>query len=352
MLDEAEFKATLQRKTPRRPRKTSMPRNPYYSGPVTDHFDGTRFYIKNISRDKTFGDILRWGFGGGKHVWPKHEPAFETHPEPRLEAAQLRVTSIGHASFLIQTGGLNILIDPVWAERASPFTFAGPKRVNAPGVRLENLPPLDAILVSHNHYDHMDMATLNELVQHRSCRILTPLGNDTIIRASIPNARIESFDWGARVEIGNGIAVHFLPSYHWSSRWVNDKRMALWAAFLIETSHGNIYHIADTAYGNGAIFKEVREIFGPLRLAIIPIGAYEPRWFMRDQHVEPFESVQIFEDCGAAYALAHHWGTFQLTHEPIWEPPQKLSEALTSRGIDHARFVTRRPGEVFDVPEL
>ena len=142
-----------------------------------------------------------------------------------------------------------------------------------------------------------------------------------------------------------------MPCHHWSARWLGDRRMALWAAYVLETPDGAIYHIGDTAYRDGgAIFREIPERFGPPRLAIIPIGAYEPRWFMRDQHVEPFESVAIFEACQARFALAHHWGTFRLTAEAIDDPPMRLARALTDRGLDAERFRVQRPGDVFDVP--
>ena len=148
------------------------------------------------------------------------------------------------------------------------------------------------------------------------------------------------------------LAVLLTPAYHWSARTLTDRRMALWCAFVLETPDGAIYCIADTAWGNGAIFSDVRMKHAPIRLAIIPIGAYEPRWFMRDNHVDPEEAVRIFQMCGARHAMAHHWGTFQLTDEPIEEPPRKLREALRSAEIDEARFRVLKPGGVFDVPEL
>ncbi len=323
-----------------------MPRNPYYSGPVTDHFDGTRFFIRGVTRDKRPQDIWKWWAGGGQHRWPAHAPAFHDHPPPRVEGSDVRVSNVGHATLLIQTHGANILVDPVWSQRASPVQWAGPKRVNAPGIALENLPKLDAVLVSHNHYDHLDLASLTRIAGHGRARVLTPLGNDAIIRRHDASIRAETFDWNARVEIAPGVAVHFEPSYHWSARGLGDRRMALWCAFVIETPSGPIYHIADTGWGDGAIFPAAREKHGDFRLAILPIGAYEPRWFMRDQHVNPEESVRIFQACGARQALAHHWGTFQLTNEAIEEPVRALHEALDQQGIDRERFAVRRPGEV------
>lgn len=327
-----------------------MPKNPYYSGPPSDHFDGTRFFIDGYRTDKAPGDILKWMRGGARATWPRSFPAtgFD-NPPARVDGPAIRVCAIGHASFLIQTAGVNLLVDPVYAQRASPFRFAGPKRVNPPGLPESALPPLDAVLVSHNHYDHMDVAALSRLARTRPCRVITPLGNDAILKRADPAIRAEAHDWGDRVEIAQGVAVHLEPSYHWSARWIGDRRMALWCAFAIETPHGRILHIADTALHDGAIFHETREKHGGFRLAILPIGAYAPRWFMKMQHVDPDEAVELMKLVGAQEALAHHWGTFQLTDEPIHEPVERLKHALLREGVDPARFHVKRPGEALSL---
>ncbi len=329
-----------------------MTKNRYYQGPRSDHFDGTRFFIARGAADKTRGDLWRLT-RAPRATWPKS--VANPPPAPvlaRVEGAALRVTTIGHASLLLQTRGLNLLVDPVWSQRASPFSFAGPKRVAAPGIALEALPPLDAIFVTHNHYDHLDIATLEALHRRNPCRIVTVLGNDAIIRARHPHLPVEAYDWDDRVVLSPEVALTPVPSYHWSARWLNDRRMALWAGFVLETPDGPVYHIGDTAYPDGALFRAVPLRFGRPRLAIIPIGAFEPRWFMRDAHVNPAESVQIFADCEAHHALAHHWGTFQLTAEAIDDPPRQLAEALAAQNIPPERFRVQRPGEAFDVPEI
>ncbi len=330
-----------------------MPQNPYYTGPASDHFDGTRFFVPGVPSDKTRGDLLRFLTNrGARAAWPKHlaNPPHEP-PAARIEGKALRVTAIGHATVLIQTQGLNLLVDPVFSTRASPASFAGPKRVNAPGLALDELPMLDAILVTHNHYDHLDLASLSHLARHRPCPVLTPLGNDVIMRKHNPAIKAQAFDWGDSAALPNGVAVHFEPCYHWSARGISDRRMALWAAFVIETPGGLIYHIGDTGYAKGEVFRAMRVKYGPMRLAILPIGAYEPRWFMRDHHVDPEEAVAIFQDCGASHGLAHHWGTFQLTHEAIDEPPKRLAIALERAGIQAEFFQVKRPGQYFDVPD-
>jgi len=319
-------------------------RNPYYDGPSSAHFDGLRFHIEGFSRDKPFTELLRWRLQNERAVWPDAFPGpGRDAPPARVEGAGLRVSYVGHATMLIQTHGLNLLIDPVWSERASPVDFAGPKRVNAPGVALDDLPQIDAVLISHNHYDHLDLATLRGLAARGARRVLTPLGNDAVIATA--GVASEAYDWGARIEIGPGCYVHFEPIYHWSARGLLDRRMALWCAFVIETPSAKIYHVADTGFADGAFFQRMREKHGGFALAILPIGAYAPRWFMRDHHIDPDEAVRILQITGARRALAHHWGTFQLTDEPIDEPPRKLAEALAHHGVEPARFAVLRPGE-------
>jgi L-ascorbate metabolism protein UlaG (beta-lactamase superfamily) len=319
--------------------------NPYFQGPVSDHFDGLRFHLPGHTHDKSWRDRLRWHFGGGKARWPKSYPSpFADVPPARV--AGLRVVLVGHASFLIQVAGLNILIDPVWSDRASPVAWAGPLRVNPPGIAWSALPPVDAVLITHNHYDHLDLPTLARLRARQKLRVIAPLGNDAIIDPAIGGGA-EVLDWGEFRALSPDVGVHLRPAAHWSARGLRDRRMALWGAFTLTTPAGVIHHIGDTGYGDGSIFRAIRAEFGPPRLAILPIGAYAPRWFMRDLHMNPQDAVQAMADLGAAQALGHHWGTFRLTDEPIDEPPTQLAEALTAAGIEPARFPALRPGQVW-----
>ncbi|MGD0721363.1 MAG: MBL fold metallo-hydrolase [Roseiarcus sp.] len=325
-----------------------MARNPYYSGARSDHFDGLRFYAPGGASDRSLGDLLRWRLGGRRAAWPASFPSpFRDRPPARVAGGALRVTAIGHASFLIQTRGLNLLVDPVYSRRASPSRWIGPSRVNAPGIAFDDLPAIDAILVTHNHYDHLDLATLRALAARHRPRILTPLGNDRLMAAYDPALRAEAFDWGARVALSAEVAVHCEPARHWSARGLGDRRMALWCAFAIETPDGAIYCIGDTGFGDGALFPAIRRKHGPPRLALIPIGAYAPRWFMKDFHIDPAEAVQVFALCGARSAIAHHWGTFPLSDEAIEAPREGLSTALRDAGVDPARFRALLPGEVW-----
>lgn len=322
-------------------------RNPYYDGPVSDHFDGVRFFNPDRPVTKGFGDFLRWQFEGGRQAWPSTFPSPHADKPPE-RVAGLRVVHLGHAGFLIQTGGLNILADPVMSERASPFAFAGPKRVNPPGVLFGDMPKIDVVLVTHNHYDHLDGTFLAQLNQRDRPRVIAPLANAPIIRRYDETLAVEEHDWGARVPLNDSVRVDLVPTYHWSARSLTDRRMSLWASFVVATPAGLIYHCGDTAYHTGDLFRQARRDYGRFRLAHLPIGAYEPRWFMRDNHMNPEEAVKVMQDLEAQEALGHHWGTFQLTNEGIEEPPAALQAALQAASIPASRFPAVRPGQVWE----
>jgi L-ascorbate metabolism protein UlaG (beta-lactamase superfamily) len=322
----------------------------YYEGPVSDHFDGTRFLdAEHGIPPKGTSEVLRWYVERKRAEWPAWNASpFDDRPPRRVDDRTWRISYVGHASLLLQLAGFNILIDPVWSDRASPLTFLGPKRVNSPGIAFDALPPIDVVLVSHNHYDHLDATTLSALATHRP-RVITPLGNDTIIRSYDDSLGVEAHDWNARVDLGRGVAVTFAPARHWSARGLRDRNKALWCAFAIDTPAGRIFHVADSGYGDGYYFRSAREKYGPFRLAILPIGAYEPRWFMRDQHMNPEEAVQAMRDLGAELALGHHYGTFQLTDEAIDAPVQALATARTAAGLTPEQFRVLRPGEILEL---
>jgi len=321
----------------------------YYEGPVSDHFDGERFFNPGFAARKNGSPknfLNRWA-NGDRAQWPAQVAVSPTRPPARIEGSEMRVTWIGHATVLVQTNGLNILADPIWSERASPFSIAGPKRVRAPGVRFEDLPKIDVVLISHNHYDHMDLPTLKRLWQRDRPRIVTSLGNDTILRGHGIDA--VALDWNGRVPVGNGASVIVERNHHWGSRWGVDRNRALWSAFTIELPGGNVFFAGDTGFGDGSWVREAAAR-GPYRLAILPIGAYEPRDFMKDNHINPEEAVAIFEALKPTMALGIHWGTFQLTFEGIDEPWQRLALLRRGRGIKDDRFITTEAGRGFDVP--
>ena len=324
--------------------------NQYYNGPVSDHFDGTAFFNPNGTPPGGFTDFLRWQFNGQKQKWPDEFPSpFATaKPAARVADGGITVTYVGHASFLFQTGGKNILVDPVWSDRTSPVSFAGPKRVNAPGITFEDLPPIDLVIITHNHYDHLDMATLARLVAVHDPLIIAPLGNDFIIKSAIAAARLHPMDWGDNLAIDT-IKIHCEPCHHWSARGSSDRSHALWAAFVIEGPAGRIYHIGDTGFHSGTFYRDAKTKFGAFKIACLPIGAYEPRWFMQGQHQNPDEAVRGFELLGAEFALGHHWGTVQLTDEAVEAPQIALSAALSKVGIANERFLALRAGQTISV---
>ena len=320
--------------------------NRYHAGPPTDHFDGQRFFNPGqADTDRSLADIWRWKRGTTPAAWPRTVPIVPVVPAPRVEG--LRVTMVGHATLLVQLAGLNILTDPVWSARASPVAFAGPRRVTEPGIAFDALPPIDLVLVSHNHYDHLDLATLARIDAAHGAVVVTPLGNDGLIGGAMPRARIVTLDWDGSTTVAD-TTVHVTPANHWSARALGDRRMALWGGFIIEAGGRRVYFAGDTGYGDGAIFRAMRERYGAPDVALLPIGAYAPRWFMAPQHVDPQEAVAIMDDLGARHALGIHWGAFQLTDEARDEPAERLRAALDARGIDHARFRAAGSGEVFD----
>ncbi len=327
----------------------------YYRGPASDHFDGARFFNPEDAGDTEAGArrrgnfLLRMARGQDRAEWPKRVAVTPGVPPRRVAGSAMRVTWIGHATVLVQTAGLNILTDPIWSEHASPVPFAGPRRVRAPGIRFEDLPPIDLVLVSHNHYDHMDLATLARLWRRDRPLIVTSLGNDTILRSAGIAAR--ALDWRQAARLRPDVDVTVARNHHWGSRWFTDRNRALWSAFVVRLPGGNIFFAGDTGMGNGAWVREAA-LQGPYRLAILPIGAYAPRDVMKKNHIDPEEAVAVFEALRPARALGVHWGTFQLTFEPIDEPRRRLAAALRRERIDAERFVATDVGQSFDVPPI
>lgn len=352
-----------------------------------EHFDGERFFAPGVEL-KTLRELLRWQLLGERKRWPaRREIPRGPRPETRVGADDgrgrdgvgegvgggardsagdgLRATLVNHATVLLQVAGLNLLTDPVWAERASPLPFAGPRRVHAPGIALEDLPPIDAILISHNHYDHFDTRTLRQLAARHRPLIIAPLGNEALIARATGVARgdgrggngggetrVATLDWEQAHDIGAGIRVWCEPALHWSSRGIGDRNKALWSAFSIVTPRGHIYFAGDTGFGDGSHFRDVARRHGPPVLALLPIGAYEPRWFMKPFHMNPDEAVRAFGLLEARRAMAIHHGCFPLADEGIDDPLEALEEALDRHGVARERFRAVTPGSPWALPAL
>jgi L-ascorbate metabolism protein UlaG (beta-lactamase superfamily) len=251
-------------------------------------------------------------------------------PEP----GSVAIAFIGHSTFLIRAAATTILIDPVYSQRAGPFGILGPRRVRAPGIAFESLPPIDVVLVSHNHYDHCDLSTLRRLERAFNPQFVTPAGNHRVLRKATL-ARITELDWWEKGEVA-GATVTVTPAQHFSARTPWDRNLALWGGFSIDVSGKRIYFAGDTGYMRQ--FAEIRERVGHIDAAILPIGAYEPRWFMKPLHMNPAEAVQAYADLGSPMSIASHFGTFRLTAEAIDDPISDLAHALAERGIARDRF--------------
>ena len=325
----------------------------YYRGPVSDHFDGQRFFNPDGERGpvspRSAGRFFNRWASGQRAAWPDHVPVRQTIPPARVPGDAMRVTWIGHATVLVQTQGLNILTDPVWSDRVSPFSFIGPTRVRAPGVAFEHLPRIDLVLVSHNHYDHLDLPTLERLWRRDRPLIVTSLGNDAILKAH--GIAATAGDWGTRVAVRPGVELLIERNHHWGSRWGTDRDRALWSAFTLRLPGGNLFFAGDTGYGDGAWIRQAAA-HGPFRFAIIPIGAYEPRDFMQAHHIDPGEAMRVYEALHPVMGLGVHWGTFQLTFEAIDDPPRRLAALRRAGGAKAQGFIATEPGQGFDVPPL
>jgi L-ascorbate metabolism protein UlaG (beta-lactamase superfamily) len=305
----------------------------------SDHFDGRRFVNPTGSAGQPFSAVPRMLLEP-RTPWPR---AVEVplHRPPALDGADAVVTFIGHSTFLIQTAAGNILTDPMYSDRAGPLNLVGPRRVRQPAVAFDDLPAISVVLLSHNHYDHCDLQTLRKLARRFDPLVITPLGNDALVR-SAGIRRVEALDWWQDAQTAP-LPIELTPAYHFSARSPFDRNRALWGGFVLTAGATRLFFAGDTAYG--PLFRQIRERSGPIDLALLPIGAYEPRWFMQVVHMNPAEAVQAHLDLDASQSVGMHFGTFRLTTEGIDEPLRALDEACRANGVPSSRFGTLSFGE-------
>ncbi|WP_207792122.1 MBL fold metallo-hydrolase [Siccirubricoccus phaeus] len=298
--------------------------------PVSDHCDGQRFHNVHDRTTKTLRDVWRWRRTAQPIPWPRRVEDPPQPPPPRLGADRIAATFIGHASFLVQLGGRCVLLDPIWSPRCSPLRFAGPLRVRAPGQALEALPGCDLLLVSHNHYDHLDLPTLRRVRQRWSPPAVTGLGNARHLRkAGIQGAR--ELDWWQSAEVA-GLRITYVPAQHFSARTPWDRNCSLWGGFVLEAPGACVYFAGDTGWCPH--IAEIAARFPRIDLALLPIGAYEPRFFMRTQHMDPAEAVEAHRILRPRRSIGMHFGTFAgLTDEAIDAPEAWLAEACARQGV-------------------
>lgn len=329
---------------------------PRYKGPVSDHFDGKTFFTPGAAPPRGLADIIKWQLNHDiSEPWPPFHPnAAGNVPDARVSGFDpayadtpklppVRVTYVNHSTVLLQFDGLNVLTDPIYENRVSPFSFIGPARHSPPGIRFEDLPKIDVLLLSHNHWDHLEIGTVKKLADRDKLRIICPLG----IKAFLEQegvANVTEMDWHQAVPINERTTVHCVPAQHFSGRGMFDRNATLWAGYVVDNQFvGKLYFAGDSGYGPH--FKAIGEQFGPLRLALIPIGAYKPNWFMSPVHVNPGEAVLIHQDVQSQQSMAIHFGTFPLADDGEGEPVTDLKKALATQHVDPARFRALKNGE-------
>jgi L-ascorbate metabolism protein UlaG (beta-lactamase superfamily) len=319
-----------------------LDRSPPPTRPARDHFDGERFFNPWLARNRGFGDFLRWRASRKPTPWPQWIVDDASPPLTPLRPGEVAATYIGHATFLLRFPGFALLTDPIFSDRASPVRWAGPKRVRAPAIALDDLPRIDAVLLSHNHYDHMDLPSLRRLRERWDPAIVTGIGNGAYLAAQGLRNTVE-LDWWERSAPRPGLGIVYVPAQHWSRRRLRDTNLMLWGGHVVEVEGARAYFAGDTGYP--AQFTAIRQRLGAPHIALLPIGHYEPRWFMAVQHMNPDDAVRAHLDLGAQQSIGMHFGTFPLTDEGIDAPAAALAAARTAHGVADQSFRVPAFGE-------
>jgi L-ascorbate metabolism protein UlaG (beta-lactamase superfamily) len=312
--------------------------------PQSDHFNGKTFFNPGAPAHAGLLDVIRWKMTSTAKPWPAHVEVTPS-PVPAAPVAEgITATWVGQSTFVLRSASATILTDPIFSDRASPVPWAGPKRAARPGVEFEALPRVDLVLLSHDHYDHCDVPTLRRLARRDNPLVVAPLGHRRLLAAT-GLRRVVELDWWEACEALPGVPVTLVPSRHWSRRMPFSTNTRLWGGFMVRTGGRLAYFVGDSGYDEG-LFNEIGRRFGPPDLAMIPIGAYEPRWFMGSAHMNPAEAMRVHRDVGSRLSVAMHWGTFQLTDEAREDPVRALREA---RGEADSHFRILGIGESLTV---
>lgn len=317
---------------------------PGHEGGMTDHFDGKRFINPNGLAAQNLLGVLKFGIYRKPEKWIKdYETDTRTEAIPKPKQDEVQVSFVNHSTFLIQVGGLNILTDPVWSKRCSPFQWAGPERMRPPGFSMDLLPKIDIVLLSHNHYDHLDVNTIKAIHQKHKPKFVVPLGVGKFL-SKLGVTDSSELDWGQTENI-DSCSIKGIPANHFSSRGLFDRDKTLWCGYLLKFGDYKIYFLGDSGYGSN--FKTLGEEEGSIDLALIPIGAYLPKWFMSPIHVSPEEAVQVHKDVRAKQSIAMHFGTFPLADDAMETPIQELRKALAKSNLPKEEFMVPDEGGVY-----
>lgn len=318
----------------------------YYEGPPSDHFDGERFHNKKAGNG--LGDHLKWFWEMETVEWPEWiDDPVQPAPPQKVGRGDLRATFVNQATVLIQMDGINILTDPFWSERGGPTSWMGAKRVRAPGIKLDDLPPIDIILISHDHYDHLDFPTLERIMERHHPVLLTGLGVGKRLDG-FDTLKIVELDWWDHYRYSDEIQITFVPAKHSSGRGMFDADKTLWGAFVIESPHGRVLFFGDTAYGD--FIEDIRKRYEGFRLGILPIGSYEPYWFMGTEHMNPEDAVRIHRSLNIQTSMGVHFATIAEHPEQTIDAHEKdLSEALEKYDIPASEFLIPGFGEGRDI---